>query len=36
LWLGPVLLLLAGAVAVAGIVRKRTLPSLPPDDRQEW
>ena len=36
LWLGPVLLLLAGAGVVATIVRRRTPQSLPADDRQEW
>ena len=36
LWLGPALLLLAGAGVVTAIVRKRTPPGLPADDGQEW
>ena len=36
LWLGPVLLLLAGGGVIAAIVRKRKPQSLPHDDRQEW
>ena len=36
LWLGPVLLLLAGGGVVASIVRKRKPQSIPNDDGQEW
>ena len=36
LWLGPALLLLAGAGVVVAIVRKRKPQALPADDGQEW
>ena len=36
LWLGPVLVLLAGAGAVAAIVRPRKPASITADDGQEW
>jgi len=37
LWLGPIVLLLAGAGVVVAIVRKRTPPAVAaPDDGQEW
>ena len=37
LWLGPVVLLLAGGVVVARIVRRRSGTSIAPaDDNQEW
>ncbi len=36
LWLGPALLLLAGAGVVVTMVRKRKPSSLPADDGQEW
>ena len=36
LWLGPALLLLAGAGVVTAIVRKRKPQAMPADDGQEW
>ena len=36
LWLGPALLLLAGAGVVVAIVRKRKPQAMPGDDGQEW
>ncbi len=36
LWLGPAVLLLAGAGVVAAVVRKRKPSALPADDGQEW
>lgn len=36
LWFGPVLLLLAGGVAVARIVRRRAGTTIAGDDGQEW
>lgn len=36
LWLGPLVLLLAGAGVVAVLIRKRTPGTLPVDDKQEW
>ena len=36
LWLGPALLLLAGAGVVTAIVRKRKPQVMPADDGQEW
>jgi cytochrome c-type biogenesis protein CcmH len=36
LWLGPLALLLGGAVVVAVIVRRRPAGAVPADDRQEW
>ena len=36
LWLGPAVLLLAGAGVVTSIVRKRKPQALPADDGQEW
>ncbi|TDK19975.1 cytochrome c-type biogenesis protein CcmH [Luteimonas aestuarii] len=36
LWFGPALLLLAGAVLVARIVRKRSRGAVPEDPDQEW
>ena len=36
LWLGPIVLLLAGGVVVARIVRTRSASAVAPDDGQEW
>ena len=36
LWLGPAVLLLAGGVVVARIVRTRSTNAAAPDDEQEW
>lgn len=36
LWFGPLLLLLAGGVAVAMIVRRRSRAPIAPDEPQEW
>jgi len=38
LWIGPAMVLLAGAGVVAAVVRKRKSPGKPVtgDDRQEW
>ena len=36
LWFGPALVLLGGAGAVAGIVRRRSRSAVPNDDAQEW
>jgi cytochrome c-type biogenesis protein CcmH len=36
LWLGPAVLLLAGGVVVARVVRTRSANAAAPDDEQEW
>jgi cytochrome c-type biogenesis protein CcmH len=36
LWLGPVVLLLAGGIVVARIVRTRSAQASAPDEEQEW
>ena len=36
LWLGPALVLLAGGIVVARVVRSRRRPPLPPEEDQEW
>jgi cytochrome c-type biogenesis protein CcmH len=36
LWFGPALVLLAGAVAVVAIVRRRSRAAVPDDEAQEW
>jgi cytochrome c-type biogenesis protein CcmH len=36
LWLGPALVLLAGGIVVARVVRSRSRQPLPPEEDQEW
>ncbi|WP_186760088.1 cytochrome c-type biogenesis protein [Luteimonas wenzhouensis] len=36
LWLGPALVLLAGSIVVARVVRSRSRQPLPPEEDQEW